>query len=75
MHLIPKLFLDEHLSILNSLVSLKIYNKHYDFDFFKVNFRFLDDDVPCSSSHGVYISLLIWFARLSNHVTDVNNSN
>ena len=35
-----------------------------------VNFPFLDDDVPRSTSYGVYISQLIWFARVSSHVAD-----
>ena len=45
-------FLDLYLSILNGFVSSKI-------DFDKVNFPFLDGDVPRSTSYGVYISNLI----------------
>ena len=30
-----------------------------------MNFPFLDGDVLCSASHGVYISQLIRFARVS----------
>ena len=37
-----------------------------------VNFPFLDGDVPRSTSHGVYISQLIRFARVSSHVVDFN---
>ena len=33
-----------------------------------VNFPFLDGDVPCSTSYGVYISQLIRFAGVSSHV-------
>ena len=33
---------------------------------------FLDDDVPRSTSYGVYISQLIRFARESSHVADFN---
>ena len=49
-----------HLSISNGFVSSKIYEKRDDFDFDILNFPFLDEDVPCSTSYGVYISQLIW---------------
>ena len=35
----------------------------------------LDDDVPRSTSYGVYISQLIRFARASGHVADFNTHN
>ena len=56
-------FLDLHLSISNDTVSTKICDKRDEFDFEIVNFPFLDGDVPCSASYGVYISQLIRFAR------------
>ena len=68
-------FLDLHLSISNDIVSTKIYDKRYDFDFEIVNYQFLDDDVPRSTSYGVYISQLIRFARASSYVADFNNRN
>ena len=68
-------FLDLHLSISNEFVSSKIYDKCDDFDFDIVNFPFLDDDVPHSTSYGVYISQLIRFARVSSHVADLNARN
>ena len=68
-------FLDLHLSISNGFVSSKIYDKRNDFDFDIVNFPFLDGDVPRSTSYGVYISQLIWFARVSSHVVDFNAHN
>ena len=37
-----------------------------------VNFPYLAGDVPRLASYGVYISLLIRFARVSSHVTDFN---
>ena len=37
-------------------------NKRDDFDFDIENFPFLDGDVPCFTSYGVYISQLIGFA-------------
>ena len=40
-----------------------------------MNFPFLDGDVPCSASYGVYISQLIRFARVSSHVDDFNTRN
>ena len=68
-------FLDLHLSISNDIVSTKIYEKSDDFDFEIVNFPFLDDNVPRSTSYGVYISQLIRFARASCHVADFNTRN
>ena len=38
--------LDLNLSITNGIVSSKIYDKWDDFNFEKVNFPFLDGDVP-----------------------------
>ena len=64
-----------HLSISNDIVSTKIYDKRDDFDFEIVNFPFLDGDVPCSTSYGVYISQLIRFARASSYVADFNTRN
>ena len=68
-------FLDLHLSVANGFVSSKIYDKRDDFDFDIVNFPFLDGDVPRRASYGVYISQLIRFARVCNHVTDFNGRN
>ena len=68
-------FLDLHLSVANGFVSSKIYDKRDDFDFDIVNFPFLDGDVPRRASYGVYISQLIRFARICNHVTDFNARN
>ena len=64
-----------HLSILNHIVSTKIYDKSDDFDFEIVNIPFLDGDVPRSTTYGVYISQLIRFARASSNVADFNNHN
>ena len=68
-------FLDLHLSISNGFVSSKIYDKRDDFDFDLVKFSILDGDIPRSTSYGVYISQLIWFARVSSHVVDFNARN
>ena len=65
-------FLDLHLSVANGFVYSKIYDKRDDFDFDIVNFPFLDGDVPRCASYDVYISQLIRFARVCNHVTDFN---
>ena len=64
-------FLDLHLSI----VSSKIYDKRDDFDFFIVSFPFLNGDVTRRASYGVYISQIIMFARVCNHVADFNERN
>ena len=68
-------FLDLHLSIANGFVSSKIYDKRDDFDFDIVIFTFLDGDVPHCASYGVNISQLIRFARVCNHVADLNARN
>ena len=60
---------------LHVLTPLQIYDKRDDFDFDIVNFPFLDGDVPRRASYGVYISQLIRFARVCNHVTDFNARN
>ena len=67
-------FLDLHLSVATAFVSSKIYDKRDDFDFDIVNFPFLDG-VPRRASYGVYISQLIMFATVCNHVTDFNARN
>ena len=68
-------FLNLHLSISDGFVKAIIYHERDDFDFDFVNFPFLDGDVPCLTSYGVYISQLIRFARLSSFVGDVNTRN
>ena len=60
------------LSIANGFGSSKLYNERDDFDFDTVNFPFLDGDVPRRASYGVYISQLIRFASVCNHVADLN---
>ena len=45
------------------------------FDFDIVNVTFLDGDIPRHASYGVYISQLITFASVCNHVTDFNARN
>ena len=52
-----------------------MYDKLDDFGFEIVNFPFLDDDVPRSTSYGVYISQLIRFASASSHVANFNTRN
>ena len=67
--------MDLHLSISDGFAKTKIYDKRDDFDFDIVNFPFVAGDVPRSTSCGVYISQLIRFARVSNHVDDLNSRN
>ena len=66
------IFLDLDLSIFNGFVSSEIYDTRDDFDFGIVNFPFLDAEIPRCSPYGVYISQLIWFTRVSSHMTDFN---
>ena len=67
--------MDLNLSILNGIVSSKMYDKHDDFNSEIVNFPFLDGDVPRSPSYSVYISQLIRFARVCSDVDHFNNRN
>ena len=67
--------MDLNLCISNGTVSTKIYDKRADFDFDIVNFPFLDGDVRRRTSHGVYISQLIRFARASSNLNDFNYRN
>ena len=73
------LFLDLHLSILDGVISCKMYDKRDYFDFEVVNFHYLNGDVPRQGtvfiSNGVYISHLIRFERVSSHVSDFNTRN
>ena len=68
-------FLDLHLSIGNGFFSSNIYAKRDDFGFDMVNFPYLDGYVPPRASYGAYISQLIRFARVCNHVADFNARN
>ena len=47
-----------------------MYDKQDDFD--TVNFPFLDGDIPCSTTYGIYNSQIIRFARVSSHVDNFN---
>ena len=67
-------FLDLHIYRM-VLSRLKLMKKRDDFDFYIVNFPFLDGGGRCSISCGVYISQLIRFARVSSHVDDFNTRN
>ena len=51
--------LDLNLCISNGTVSTTIYDKRDDFDFYIVNFPFLDGDVP--------MAYLIWGIRISTY--------
>ena len=63
------------MSIINGIVSSKIYDKRDDFNFEIVNFPLLNGDIPRSPSYGVYISQLIRFARVCSNGGDFNNRN
>ena len=63
-------FLDLHLPILDGLISCKNYDKRDDFDLKIINVPYLDRGVPLRALYGAYISQLIWFARVSSHVSD-----
>ena len=56
----------------NGFASFRNYDTREDFDLDKVNFPFLDGAFPRRAFCGVYISHIIRFARVCNHVTDGN---
>ena len=66
------MLLNLHLSISKGFVSSKINDKRDDFDLDIVNFPFMDGDVPRRLSYGLFISHLIFFARVCtcSHVDD-----
>ena len=54
----------------NNRLYTKLYDKRDDFDFHIVNFPFLSSNIPSSPSYGVYISLLIRYARCCSYYDD-----
>ena len=54
------------------LLRLKFFINEMTLILIYVDFPFLDGDVPCLSSYGVYISQPIRFARVSSHIDDSN---
>ena len=52
-----------------------MYDKRDYFDFVKVNFHFLDGNVPRRTAYGVYINPFYRFARVCSHVDDFNARN
>ena len=67
--------LDLDITIDNSLVHTKIYDKRDDFGFPIVNFPWLDGDVPRAPCYGIYISQLVRFARASSNINDFDSRN
>ena len=68
-------YLDLHLSISNDIISTRIYDKRDDFDFEIVNFPFLDDDVPRSTSYVNSFVLLVYLAMLLTSTLAIKVSN
>ena len=63
------------MSILNGIVSSKIYDKQDDFSFEIVNIPFFMEMSPRSPSYGVYLSQLIRFAKVCSNLDAFNNRN
>ena len=61
--------------LFSTFVQTKIYVKLDDFDFYIVNFPFIDGNVTRSTSYGVYIYQLICFARVSRNCDNFNIRN
>ena len=68
-------FLDLYLLSSNDIISARIYANQDETDFDIVNFLFVDRDLSCATSHSVYISQLINFARISSQVSHFNDGN
>ena len=68
-------FSDLHMSVVNGLVSSKIYDKRDDFEFDIVNCPSEDGDVSRRASYGVNISQLIRLARVYDYVAVFNARN
>ena len=51
-------------------LSTRPYDKRDDFDFHIVNFPFLSSNIPSGPSYGVYVSLLIRYARSCSQYDD-----
>ena len=69
------LFLDLHLSISKDIFFLPYFMTNLTILNLNCQFPILDDDIPRSTSNGVYISQFIRFARASSHVADFNTPN
>ena len=54
----------------NNRLHTKLCDKHDDFDFHIVNFRFLSSNIPFSPFYGVYISQLIRYAWCCSYYDD-----
>ena len=68
-------FLSLSLCVSDGTVSAKICDKRDCFGFDVVSFTFLDGDVTRRASYGVYISLLVRFARASSNLGDFGYRN
>ena len=68
-------FLDLDISIEQDIITTKIYDKRDDFDFYIVNFPYLDSDVPRAPAYGIYMSQLVRYARACTKVDDFNERN
>ena len=51
-------------------LSIRLFDKHDDFDFHIVNFPFLSSNIPSGPSYGVYISQLIRYTRCCSPYDD-----
>ena len=66
-------YLDLQLTIDDTTLHTKIYDKRDDFNFKIVNFPFLDGNIPASPAYGVFISQLVRYARGSSKYIDFCN--
>ena len=51
-------------------LSIKLYDKHDDFDFQTANIPFLSSNIPSDCWYGVYVLQLIRYARSCSHYDD-----
>jgi len=55
---------------INGTLTIKLHDKHNDFNFRIVNYPFLDSNTPSSPAYGVYMSQLILYSRTCNSYQD-----
>ena len=68
-------FLDLNIKVIGYNIHTSVYDKRDDFGFPIVNFPWLSGDVPRLPSYGIYISLLVRFARCCTSYFDFHSNN
>ena len=67
-------FLDLNIKVIGNNIHTSVYDKRDHFGFPIVNFPWLSGDVPRLQSYGIYILLLVRFARCCTSVFDCHST-